>query len=883
LPDLDVQYIERTPHYRWDQTKQWPSAGETVTFIWHIANRGGNSTGAFAYAWYLDGQLQSQPTHPGLAAGAEDVISLNWNWVDGSHTVKLVLDPGGALSEISKQNNVVEDRTNALILGIWVEQSFYDFFNANVWQSGWGGNSFDDWIQRHINIWNGMFAAAVYPLTPNGILDRVRLGKVVRVPDGGLNCQTNFPATDYETDFIWGFPSEQVGVPSPANCTWWTPRYRDDHSSWDRDMGLLHELSHARYLVDLYGFNIDSNEQRLSFAVGDSDQTLTLTNLPDIQQFRPPAYPIIDGEIIYCTAKSGNSFTNCSRGAQGTKARPHQADAIVYGEPIRLQDGLGNALVGSAGLPSTNGAFHRGTDFYLDLMNAGSQYGEHSAYAWNRIAGRRPVCGNYNAPCNIGEYLRDIPQSNVIEVRYPDASPVANALVEIYRAKPYPIWYGKTYEGVPDLVLYTDAQGRADLGALPFGSDGLVHTYGQSNGVLALKITAGNKVGVQFLEVTAFNLAYWRGNSQQAILPVTFSNWAILSGPTRTPTPTSTGTSTPTPTRTFTPTPTSTGTYTPTPTPTVTPTPVPGTWQRLDSRTNKWLWPIRFIDANLGWAGGEGGLILNTTNGGATWQSLSQSGPTVQDLHFVDGQYGWVVGWGYVGRTTDGGQTWTQQDYGANHNLLGVHFLDRQRGWIVGGEGGWIHRTTDSGQTWSVVQMPLPWAYLQSVAFVDSSRGWAVGWSGNILLSTDGGASWQRQVSGTGDILEGVFFADALEGWIVGHGGIILHTTDGGGNWRRQNSGTAETLYGVGFANRQIGWAVGEHGTILVTVDGGNIWQQEVSGVNTTLQQVAILDVEHVWTAGQAGVILKRTPGNLAPTPTPTNAHLWLPLILKNR
>jgi photosystem II stability/assembly factor-like uncharacterized protein len=49
-----------------------------------------------------------------------------------------------------------------------------------------------------------------------------------------------------------------------------------------------------------------------------------------------------------------------------------------------------------------------------------------------------------------------------------------------------------------------------------------------------------------------------------------------------------------------------------------------------------------------------------------------------------------------------------------------------------------------------------------------------------ILRTTDGGATWKRQVTGPGRALFGVFFTDANTGWAVGDAGVILHTTTGG-------------------------------------------------------------------------------------------------------
>src|SRR5215831_19484521 len=70
-------------------------------------------------------------------------------------------------------------------------------------------------------------------------------------------------------------------------------------------------------------------------------------------------------------------------------------------------------------------------------------------------------------------------------------------------------------------------------------------------------------------------------------------------------------------------------------------------------------------------------------------------------------------------------------------------------------------------------------ANLNAISFVDANTGTAVGGGGTILHTTDGGATWTPQSSGTTFWLHGVSFLDTNTGWAVGDGGTILHTTDG--------------------------------------------------------------------------------------------------------
>ena len=80
-------------------------------------------------------------------------------------------------------------------------------------------------------------------------------------------------------------------------------------------------------------------------------------------------------------------------------------------------------------------------------------------------------------------------------------------------------------------------------------------------------------------------------------------------------------------------------------------------------------------------------------------------------------------------------------------------------------------------------KLPKVYASLNSVYFSDAQRGWAVGGNGTIVVTTDGGATWSAQTSGTSDGLNSVYFSDAQRGWAVGSTGTIVATTDGGATW----------------------------------------------------------------------------------------------------
>src|SRR5689334_23426676 len=77
-------------------------------------------------------------------------------------------------------------------------------------------------------------------------------------------------------------------------------------------------------------------------------------------------------------------------------------------------------------------------------------------------------------------------------------------------------------------------------------------------------------------------------------------------------------------------------------------------------------------------------------------------------------------------------------------------------------------------------------AAVHAVQFVDASEGWAVGDDGVVWHSIDGGATWERQKTGTRASLRAVHFQSPYTGWAVGRldqsggsVGVMLRTTDG--------------------------------------------------------------------------------------------------------
>ena len=316
-----------------------------------------------------------------------------------------------------------------------------------------------------------------------------------------------------------------------------------------------------------------------------------------------------------------------------------------------------------------------------------------------------------------------------------------------------------------------------------------------------------------------------------------------------------------------------------------------GTWTARSLGTSRYLAGVAFGDVNHGWAVGDGGTILATSDGGVTWSA--QSSGTTKDLTavtFIDARRGWAVGghskYGVVSGpavilvTSDGGVTWRAQNAGSDDNpLLAVTFIDANRGWAVGTSA--ILATTDGGATWNVQSRRVDgWAVTGwGIAFTDANHGWVVG--GPFFATSDGGATWGIQLPwpypdrGAG---YGIAFTDANHGWVACSDGSILATSDGGATWNVQYSGNIGGLNAVAFVDDKRGWAVGPN-TILSTTDGGASWSaQSTNGLSCNA--VTFVDANHGWAVGWGDKILSYSDNVPAPDPGELNPALGKPAVV---
>ena len=135
-------------------------------------------------------------------------------------------------------------------------------------------------------------------------------------------------------------------------------------------------------------------------------------------------------------------------------------------------------------------------------------------------------------------------------------------------------------------------------------------------------------------------------------------------------------------------------------------------------------------------------------------------------------------------------------------NYCDAKFITTTVGYVLAQEGE-VLKTTDGGATWTV-KTPVPGTTaagagspktMASFDFISETTGFVVGQNGLIYKTTDGALTWSAAISiGVGSTtgqnpitryLNSIRFYDSNTGFILGNLGTVIKTTDGGTTWNR--------------------------------------------------------------------------------------------------
>lgn len=325
----------------------------------------------------------------------------------------------------------------------------------------------------------------------------------------------------------------------------------------------------------------------------------------------------------------------------------------------------------------------------------------------------------------------------------------------------------------------------------------------------------------------------------------------------------------------------------------------PKSWQQ-DATIND----VFFVNRTHGWAVGDQGVILRTTNGGEDWvagegigrdldgnrsfedklarlRPLSQAHElypltcSLTSVFFLNERRGWIAGnfntpyqtsaRSVILTTNDGGKSWTQLKNSVLPRINRIYFQDVLGGWALGSAGylfkSGVFTTSSAGSNWSIADVDPPRNWIDGEL---APGGFVVIDDQGILGRIDSGEFEPAVVFGDrpGE-LRSIRMLSANTGWAAGTGGTIVWTKDGGKTWRQPPALKERQFADFDFSSVSIAgkrvWIAGNPGTFVVSFDARNgeeIKIQATSNLNP-ITKIHFANERRGWAVGTNGLILR--------------------------
>jgi len=300
-------------------------------------------------------------------------------------------------------------------------------------------------------------------------------------------------------------------------------------------------------------------------------------------------------------------------------------------------------------------------------------------------------------------------------------------------------------------------------------------------------------------------------------------------------------------------------------------------WIKIQTPVNITLRQLSFVDSLTGWAAGEAGTIIRTTDGGTDWEIQNSTVQTfISDIFFLNRNLGWATTTqdffpfsSVILKTTNGGKDWIAGTYPDSSKFIRtIFFFDS----LIGFAGGsYIAHTSDGGTTWTPAQIDsnlLSGLPVYSFNFFNRQFGYACGGfidqAGVIWRTTNAGLNWLAQGVNVDEVFD-VYILDSLNAITLsgdpeGFFPIAdIKTTNAGMTWSNDTLSFFGLSFAIDFRTYNEGWSASGY-KFLLTTDRGSTWSEFQTPDSTIIYDLQFTDSRNGYAVGDSGVVLKFDP-----------------------
>jgi photosystem II stability/assembly factor-like uncharacterized protein len=160
------------------------------------------------------------------------------------------------------------------------------------------------------------------------------------------------------------------------------------------------------------------------------------------------------------------------------------------------------------------------------------------------------------------------------------------------------------------------------------------------------------------------------------------------------------------------------------------------TWKAGGSIASTSVWDMHMVDENYAWCVDASGRIFRTVDGGAVWELQFDAPEALYGVSFMNRSVGIAGGsGGAVYYTTDGGTTWTPAETTLSNTIWGIHITESPVYGSVALQAtasGYLNRSIDGGKNW-IADGRVAISTMDDVTMTDAAHAWIVGSSGAIV------------------------------------------------------------------------------------------------------------------------------------------------------